>query len=70
MVSITLSVPEETRKIMKKFPEINWSGLVRACIVEKTKKLALREKLLEQLKKEKGFMDWSVDIVRKGRHKK
>ena len=70
MVSITLSVPEETRKIMKQFPEINWSGLVRACINEKAKKLALREQLLGQLEKEKDFINWSVDVVRKGRHKK
>jgi hypothetical protein len=45
MVSITLSVPEETRELMRKFPEVNWSGLVRQCITEKAKKLALKQEL-------------------------
>ena len=67
MVSITFSIPEETRKIMKEFPEVNWSGLVRNCITEKAKRLAVKEELLKQLKKEKEFNDWAVDLVREGR---
>lgn len=67
MVSITLSVPEEIRELMKKFPEVNWSGLVRACIVERAKKLALKEELLKQLGKEKQFNEWSVSLIREGR---
>jgi len=67
MVSITISVPEEIRKLMKKFPEVNWSGLVRHCITEKAKRLAIKEELLNQLKKEKEFDDWAVNLVREGR---
>lgn len=67
MVSITLSVSEEIHKLMKKFPEINWSGLVRTCITEKAKKLALKQEILKQLEKEKEFNDWAVNLVRKGR---
>ncbi len=67
MVSVTLSVPEETQKLMKKFPEINWSGLVRQCITEKAKMLAIKEDLLKQLEKEKGFNEWAVNLVRNGR---
>ncbi len=70
MVSITFSIPEETRKTMKEFPEVNWTHLVRSSIEEKAKKLALKKELLKQLDKEKEFIDWSVDVVRNGRHKK
>ncbi len=67
MVSITLSVPDETRKLMKKFPEVNWSGLIRQYIMEKTKKLSIKEELLRQFNKEKEFDEWAIDVVRKGR---
>ena len=67
MVSITISVPEDVRKLMKKFPEVNWSGLVRHCISEKAKRLAIKEELLAKLKEEKGFNDWAVNLVREGR---
>ena len=39
MVSITLSVPEEVKKSMETFSEINWSGFVRKSIIEKTEEL-------------------------------
>ena len=67
MVSITLSVPEEVRKLMKEFPEVNWSGLVRACIAEKAKSLAIKHELLKQLKNEKEIIDWSVELGRKAK---
>ena len=70
MVSITLSIPEDVRRIMKEFPEVNWSHLVRTSIQEKAKQLLLKKELLSGLEKEKNFIDWSVDVVRKGRHKK
>jgi hypothetical protein len=53
MVSITLSVPEEIRKLMKRYPEMNWSGFVRACIMDKAKKLEMKEELLKKLENEK-----------------
>ena len=55
MVSITLSVPEETRNKMKKFPEVNWSRLVRKTIEDKTKELSWKEEMLKQLEKDKEF---------------
>ena len=70
MVSITLSVPEEIHKLMKKFPEINWSGLIRVCITEKAKRLAIKEEMLKQLSKEKDFNEWSVNLIREGRKNK
>ncbi len=67
MVSITLSVPEEVRKLMKKFPEVNWSALIRKTIEEKTKQFALKESMLDELKKEEDFNNWAVELIRKGR---
>ena len=69
MVSITVSVPEDIRKLMKKFPEVNWSGVVRNSITEKAQKLALKEEMLKELNKEKDFNDWAVNLIRQGRHK-
>ncbi len=64
MVSITLSVPEEIRKLMKKFPEINWSRFVRASIEAKAKQLAWKEEMLKKLKQEdeSGFTEWSIEL--------
>ena len=35
MVSITLSVPEELKKEMDAFPEMNWSAVARQAIKQK-----------------------------------
>ena len=67
MVSITLSVPEDIREVMKRFPEINWSGLVRKSIIEKAQELKIKEEMLNELKKEQGFIEWSVDLGRKAK---
>jgi hypothetical protein len=67
MVSVTLSIPKETKEKMNEFSEMNWSGFVRKQIEEKTKsleKLALIEKELE---KEKEITDWSVKLQRNSR---
>lgn len=73
MVSITISVSEEVRAFMRKFPEVNWSALVRKTIVEEVKKRELKEKLLSDFNKEKEFIDWSVELgkkAKKGRMKR
>lgn len=67
MVSITFSIPENVRKTMKEFPEVNWTHLVRSSIEEKAKKLALKRELLKQFDKEKDFIDWSVELGRKAK---
>lgn len=67
MVSITLSIPEDVRDVMKKFPEINWSGLVRKSIIEKAQELKLKENMLNELKEEESFVRWSVDLGRKAK---
>jgi hypothetical protein len=73
MVSITFSIPEDTRKIMKEFPEVNWTHIVRSSIEEKAQKLSLKKELFRELEKERKFIDWSVELGRlakRGRHKR
>lgn len=62
MVSITLSIPEEIRHKMQEFSEINWSGLIREVIIEKTKELEWKNNLKKQLKKEGEIDRWSLDL--------
>ncbi len=64
MVSITLSVPEFVKKKMNEYNEINWSGFVRKCILEKTEELSWKEAMLRKLKGEKNVIDWSVKLAR------
>ncbi|MFH1014095.1 MAG: hypothetical protein V1769_06295 [Thermoplasmatota archaeon] len=46
MVSMTLSVPEELKKEMEQFPEINWSVVAREAIKRKLSILQKMNKLL------------------------
>jgi hypothetical protein len=57
MVSITLGVDEQTRKLMKKFSHVNWSGFVREAIREKTLELLRKERFLAKLKGESNDED-------------
>jgi len=70
MVSITLSVPEEVKHKMERFPEINWSGLIRKTIEEKTKELCWREEMQKKFKEEESLTEWSVKLQRKAREKR
>jgi hypothetical protein len=45
MVSLTLSIPDDLKKEMEEFPEINWSEIARAAIKSR----------IEMLKKFKAF---------------
>jgi len=67
MVSITLSVPEETKNIMKKHQEMNWSGFIRKSIDEKAEELKLKEKMLNEIEKENEFIGWAVKLQHKSR---
>ena len=62
MVSITLSVPEEVREKMKRFPEINWSGFVRVSIESEVKRLSWKEEMLKKLEDEKKFDAIALEI--------
>ena len=50
MVSLTLSVPEELKKEMDQFPEMNWSAIARAAIKRKVMLLIEMERLLSKSK--------------------
>jgi hypothetical protein len=65
MANITLSVPEETKKKMQQYPEINWSGLIKKTIEQKVSDLAWKEDMLKKLEKEKDFDEWAVDFGRR-----
>ena len=68
MVSITLSVPEEIRKLMKQHDEINWSGFVRKSIEEKIRQIAKIEAFKQRIRKDdKEAVDWSVKLQRASR---
>lgn len=62
MVSITLSVPEEVRIQMKRYPEVNWSGFVRVAIESKVKRLKWKQEMLEQLEAEKEYDEEALRI--------
>lgn len=70
MVSITLSIPEGVRHKMQEFSEVNWSGLIRKVIIEKTKELEWKEQLKEQLKKEEVRDQWSLDLDVKAKNRR
>ena len=67
MVSITVSVPAKTRQLMRRFPEMNWSGFVRKSVEEKVQKLAKLEQLKKELEAEQEITDWSVKLQRASR---
>jgi len=67
MVSITLSVPAEVKQKMDEFPEMNWSGFVRAEITKKVESLSWREEMLKKAEEEEPLNAWIVELVRKGR---
>lgn len=67
MVSITVSVPEETKKLMKKFEEMNWSGFVKKAIERKAGQLKKLEALQKQLEGEQDVTDWAVKLQRASR---
>ena len=67
MVSVTLSVPQEVKEKMEKFPEINWSGFIRKAIEEKAKELSWKEKLFRKLEAEEDIDDWAVKLQRASR---
>ena len=67
MVSVTLSVPSETKELMKEFSEVNWSGYIKKSIIEKVKILRKFEDLKKGLETEQDITDWSVKLQRASR---
>lgn len=65
MATITLAVPDDIRRKMKEFPEMNWSGLVRKTIEERIRLLIWRQQVLNKIEEERQFSDWTIEMGRK-----
>lgn len=50
MVNVTLSVPEELHKLMKRHPEIKWSEVARQAIWEYARKLETLDRIASKSK--------------------
>lgn len=50
MINLTLSIPDDLKAKMSRFPEINWSEVARQAITEKTRVLERMQSLLSQSK--------------------
>ena len=70
MVSITVSVKPEIKKLMLEFPEMNWSGFVKKSIENKVKQLEKLEELKKELESEHGITDWSIKLQRASRRRR
>lgn len=72
MVNITLSIPPELKKEMEKFPEINWSEIVRSSIKQKIIELNFLKELTmdsELTPEEAAKMGQEVNILLAKRYK-
>jgi len=49
MEKVTLSIPEKLKKELEKYPEVNWTEVLRSGIREKIEKLAKFEKMEDKL---------------------
>ena len=70
MATVTLAIPDDLRKKMRKFNEINWSAVSRNAIKKKIEEQETLNKMLAQENKE---LAWTVKLGReakKGRAKK
>ena len=62
MTNITLSVPEDTKKEMDSFPEMNWSEIARAAI---KKRIELLKKFREFTRDSKMTEEDAIKLGRK-----
>ena len=65
MVSVTVSIPEDIKKKMEQFPEVNWSGLVRTIIENKVRNMIWKEEMKKRINEDKDFTDWSLIMGKK-----
>ena len=66
MPNITLSVPEEVYKIMKKHREMRWSEVARKAITEEVKKIELIEKIASKSKLTMKDIEEINEKIKKG----
>jgi hypothetical protein len=70
MVSVTLSVSKETRELMKKFSEINWSAFIRKSIETKVKHLSWKEEMTKKLNEEETLSNWMINKQKESREQR
>lgn len=70
MPNITLSIPEELHKIMKKHRQMRWSEIARQAIAEEVKKLSLMEKIASKSKLTLKDIEEINEKVKRGIHSK
>lgn len=63
MTTMTLSVPEDIKKQMKQFPQVNWSAIARDALNKELK----RQQRLNQIKQQVSQEDseWAINMGRK-----
>ena len=72
VATITVRVPEEIRREMKKFRHINWSEVIRQAIAEELKREKMRRasQTIDKLRA-KSKVKWdSVAVIREWREKR
>lgn len=70
MPNITLSLPNELHKFVKKHNEINWSEIARRAISTQAKKIKLMEKLVENSEFTEEDIDDLDKKIKKGLYKR
>ena len=50
MVNVTLSIPEDLHKFIKKHAEVKWSEIARSAMIRYAERLALMDKLASRSK--------------------
>lgn len=66
MVNVTLAVPEELHRIMRKHPEIKWSEVARQALWEYARKLELLDKIAGKSKLSEEDALELGEVVKKG----
>ena len=66
MVNMTLAIPEELQKMMKRHKDVRWSEVARRAIWEKATKLELMEKLVSGSKLTEGDVMEIDKKIKKG----
>ncbi len=67
MASVTISIPQKTVNLMKRFPRMDWELFVKKRIIEQALALKKIKAIQEELKREKTFSDWAVRLQRASR---
>jgi hypothetical protein len=62
MATITLSIPDEIRKKMKQFDQVNWSFIARKAVISEINEIERKEALRAMLHKESKELKWTIDL--------